>query len=98
MENIIMAAIREKKILSFTYSGYPRVVEPHVYGIEGGTYQFLGYQIRGSSKSGGVLPEWRRFNISAMRNLQPLNEFFSGRRANPTGNHSHWDKQILIVE
>lgn len=98
MENIIMAAIREKKILSFTYSGYPRVVEPHVYGIEGGAYQFLGYQIRGGSKSGGALPEWRRFSISAMQNLQTLNEFFPGRRATPSGDRSHWDQIIMVVD
>jgi len=98
MENIIIAAIKEKKVLSFTYSGYPRVVEPHIFGIDGGAQQLLGYQIRGSSKSGRALPEWRRFSISEMRNLQILNESFPGRRANATGKHSHWDNQILMVE
>lgn len=98
MENIIIAAIKAKKVLSFTYSGYPRVVEPHVYGIDGGAHQLLGYQIRGSSKSGGTLPEWRRFNISAMLNLQILDESFLGRRSYPSGKHSHWDEKILIVE
>ena len=68
MENMIIAAIREKKILSFTYSGHLRIVEPHVYGIIEGARQLLGYQIRGSSSSGAI-PEWRRFKISAMQNL-----------------------------
>lgn len=98
MENIIIAAIKEKKVLSFTYSGYPRVIEPHIYGIDGGIHQLLGYQLRGSSMSGGALPEWRRFCISEMRNLQTLNEFFPGRRANPSGERSHWDQRILVVE
>ena len=97
MENIIIAAIREKKVLSFTYSGHPRIVEPHVYGINEGTRQLLGYQIRGGSSS-GALPEWRRFKISAMQNLQIMNELFQGRRGFPSGKHSHWDQEIMVVE
>lgn len=97
MENIILTAIKEKKILSFTYSGLPRIVEPHVYGINDGRAQLLGYQIRGSSNNGGI-PEWRRFKLSAIQNLQILNESFSGRRSFPSGKHGHWDKQILVVE
>lgn len=97
MENIIIAAIKAKKILSFTYSGYIRIVEPHIYGINEGTHQLLSYQIRGSSSSGN-LPEWRRFKISTMQNLQVLDESFPGRRNCPSGKHSQWDKQILIVE
>lgn len=98
MENIIIAAIKEKKVLSFTYSGHPRIVEPHIYGIHEGAHQLLVYQIRGSSSSGGALPEWRRFKISAMKNLQVLEESFPGRRSYSSGKRSHWDKQILIVE
>ena len=97
VKNIIIAAIKEKKVISFTYSGFPRVVEPHIYGINDGIPQLLGYQIRGSSSS-GVIPDWRRFNISAIQNLQILNELFPGRRGFPSGKHSHWDEQILIVE
>ena len=98
MENIIIAAIKEKKVLSFAYSGHPRIVEPHIYGIHEGARQLLGYQIRGSSSSGSALPEWRRFKISAMKNLQILEESFLGRRSYTLGKHSHWDNQILIVE
>lgn len=97
MESIIIAAIKGKKILPFTYSGLPRIVEPHVYGINDGMAQLLGYQIRGSS-SNGIIPDWRRFNLSAIQNLQVLNEPFLGRRSFPSGKHSHWDEQISIVE
>jgi len=98
MESIIIAVIKEKKVLSFTYSGYPRIVEPHIFGVNEGARQILGYQIRGGSKSGGALPEWRRFQISAMQNLQMLDENFPGRRSYPSGKHSSWDQQILVVE
>lgn len=97
MENIVIAAIKEKKVLSFTYSGLPRIVEPHIYGINDGVTQLLGYQIRGSSNN-GVIPNWRRFKLSAIQNLQLLNESFPGRRSFPSGKHSQWDEQILIVE
>lgn len=97
MESQVISAIKEKKVISFTYSGHTRIVEPHIYGINEGARQLLGYQIRGSSSS-GIIPEWRRFRISAMQNLQILDETFSGRRSFPSGRHSHWDKQILVVE
>ncbi len=97
MENLIIAAIKEKRVVSFTYSGQTRIAEPHVYGISDGTRQLLTYQIRGSSSS-GTLPEWRRFKLSEMRNFQILNETFPGRRTNPSGERSHWDKTIMVVE
>lgn len=94
MENIIIAAI---KAISFNYNGYSRTVEPHVYGISDGVYQFLGYQISGYSSKGG-LPDWWRFDLSSIRDLQILNESFPGRRSFPSGKHSRWDQLILIVE
>lgn len=97
MESLIIAAIKEKKVVSFTYSGHTRIVEPHVYGINEGARQLLGYQIGGSSSS-GTIPEWRHFRISAMLNLQILDEFFPGRRTYLSGKHSHWDQMIMVVE
>ena len=97
MESLIITAIKEKKILSFSYSGLHRVIEPHIYGLNDGIAQLLGYQIRGSSNSGSV-PDWRRFSLAMMQNLQILNEPFPGRRSFPSGKHSKWDRQILIVE
>lgn len=51
MEGKIIAAIAAKKVLSFTYRGLSRIVEPHVYGIQDGVAQLLGYQIRGGSST-----------------------------------------------
>lgn len=97
MENQIIAAIKAKKVLSFTYDSFPRVVEPHVYGIQDGIAEFLGYQIRGSSSSGG-LPNWRRFKLHLIQNLRLLDEEFPGRRSFPSGKHSRWDQRIAVVE
>ena len=36
MDNIIISAIQEKKIIELNYHGLHRIVEPHVYGIFNG--------------------------------------------------------------
>lgn len=97
MESEIIAAIAAKKVLSFTYRGLPRIVEPHVYGIHNGVAQLLGYQIRGRSST-GIVPDWRRFELREMRSLMTLDEDFAGRRSTPSGKHSHWDRQISVVD
>jgi predicted DNA-binding transcriptional regulator YafY len=93
---IIEQAIQNKKLIEFTYGGHLRVVEPHVLGTQGGVIQVLGYQIGGSSSSGGI-PEWRRFDVSKMSGISISNESFPGKRPFPSGKHSSWDLQIAIV-
>ncbi|MHA6893347.1 WYL domain-containing protein [Ralstonia pseudosolanacearum] len=93
---IIEQAIREKRLLSFTYTQLPRIVEPHILGWQDGRLGILGYQVRGSS-SHGTLPDWRRFYLDDIRNLVLLDERFPGRRP-VSGPHSSWDSTILIVD
>lgn len=46
----IKTAIQNKQLLSFIYDGYPRVVEPHTYGLDKKGHPALRtYQIRGGS-------------------------------------------------
>ena len=96
MEQTIIAAMQSKRLISFTYSGLPRIVEPHIYGINEGLPQILGYQVRGRSSRGSV-PDWRRFKLNAISDLKILDETFPGQRPSPSRRHSHWDQQILIV-
>lgn len=96
-QQTIERAIQQKSLIKFTYSGHPRVVEPHVLGFSNGVLQFLGYQIEGSSSSGGALPEWRRFDVNRITQLSIVDQKFPGRRPFPSGRHSSWDQQILIV-
>ena len=96
-QQIIERAIREKSVVEFNYGGHPRKVEPHMLGMSGGTLQFLGYQIGGSSSSGGALPEWRRFELNRISSLSITTQKFPGRRPFPSGRHSSWDRQILVV-
>ena len=97
-QQLIEQAIRGKSVLEFTYSNHRRVVEPHVLGIKEGVIQVLGYQIGGSSSSGGPLPEWRRFDLAKMSGVAITTTAFAGRRPFPSGLHSSWDRQILVVD
>jgi hypothetical protein len=92
----IEQAIKTKAIVEFNYKGHQRVVEPHVLGISKGDLQILGYQVGGTSSSGGI-PEWRRFDLSGMTSLAIADRKFPGRRPFPSGRHSSWDQEILIV-
>ncbi len=97
-QHLIEHAILSKSLVSFTYSGHPRVAEPHVLGVKDGAVQFLGYQIGGSSSSGGLLPEWRRFDLAKISELSITEQKFTGRRPFPSGKHSAWDSEILVVD
>lgn len=94
---IIESAIRSKSIVQFMYHGHRRVAEPHVLGVSGGVVQFLGYQIGGSSASGGI-PDWRRFNLADVSGLSVTTQSFLGRRPFPSGHHSSWDRKIAVVD
>lgn len=96
MEKVIHQAIEAKKLIEFSYGGHSRRIEPHVLGVTSGTTQVLGYQIGGSSSSGGI-PEWRRFDLPKILGLKLTDLPFPGRRPLPSGKHSSWDRQIAIV-
>lgn len=96
MNGAIEQAILNKVLVEFSYSGHPRLIEPHVLGINGGVLQVLGYQVGGSSSSGGI-PEWRRFDLPKISGLRVTAKTFPGKRPFPSGKHSSWDRQIVIV-
>lgn len=96
MEQLIQEAIATKKLVEFAYGGHQRLIEPHVLGVNGGVIQVFGYQIAGSSSSGGI-PEWRFFDLLKISGLKLTSTSFHGRRPFPSGKHSSWDRQIAIV-
>ncbi|MBV6449198.1 hypothetical protein [Nitrosomonas sp.] len=96
MEQLIKQTISAKKLIEFVYGGHRRLIEPHILGVNGGVTQVLGYQVGGSSSSGGI-PEWRRFDLRRMSSLKPTSGSFPGRRPLPSGKHSSWDRQIAVV-
>lgn len=76
----IASAIQNLQLLSFTYDGFSRVVEPHTYGIDTKGHPALrAYQVRGGSESGEYVG-WKLFHVNEMRGLTVLSEHFAGAR------------------
>ncbi len=76
----ISSAIQNLQLLSFTYDGFSRVVEPHTYGIDTKGHPALrAYQVRGGSESGEHVG-WKLFHVNEMRGLTVLSEHFAGAR------------------
>jgi hypothetical protein len=83
MNQIIAASIREKRRLRFTYNGKTRLGEPQCYGVgTQGTELLRVHQIEG-----GVQRE-PLFDVSKMRDLVVLDEFFTRPGPNYTKNDS----------
>lgn len=81
MNSTICDAIRNKRLLTFSYHGHQRTVEPHTYGIDTlGHPALRAYQSGGSSNSGGI-PDWRLFHEKDMSNLSMLQTTFSSARS-----------------
>ena len=70
MEAIVIAAIKNKRVLSFFYDRTPRVVEPQTYGISTAGHPVLrGYQVTGGSKSGRTTG-LRLYELAKMEGLR----------------------------
>jgi hypothetical protein len=82
IDNIIRTAISNKNIIEFTYHGYDRIAEPHVYGVYNGKRQLLVYQIGGHTSSGGP-PDRRRINVDEILSIQITQQNFYGPRRSP---------------
>ena len=51
MNSLIVAAIEQRRLLKLAYSAGTRIVEPHVYGVDGNRELLRCYQIGGESIS-----------------------------------------------
>lgn len=77
---MIPTAIHNKQLLSFTYDGYSRTVEPHTYGVDTKGHRALrAYQVGGGSDS-GEFTGWKIFHVNEMRGLSTLPAQFAGPR------------------
>lgn len=94
--DLLFFALENKRLISFEYQGYPRVAEPHDYGIMNCVNTLLVYQVRGRSKTGNV-PGWKHIRESEVRQLEVLEEQFPGGRTVPSGQHKKWDKVFIRV-
>jgi hypothetical protein len=90
-------AIADRRLIAFRYDGCDRVGEPHDYGIANGEQRLFYFQVGGSSKSGGRLPDWRWAVVSKIEELRLLDERFAGARPAPSGRHQKWERLIASV-
>jgi hypothetical protein len=96
LDDLIIHAITNKRIIEFDYDGHHRIAEPHVYGTLDRKYELLVYQIAGGSSSGG-LPNWRRVKLNKVSNMIVTERTFPGKRRFPSGKHSSFDRRIAVV-
>jgi predicted DNA-binding transcriptional regulator YafY len=84
----ICNAIRDRKVIRFSYSGGFRNVEPFCHGISTvGNDVLRCWQIGGYSESGK--PQgWKLFRMDAISNLTITDEAFEGRRPRYNPNDS----------
>jgi hypothetical protein len=95
-DQLLRAAIANKRLVSFMLYGCRRIAEPHDYGIIKGVGRLFFYQIGGESRSGRPLG-WRWGSLSKISELQVLDERFGGPRPALSGEHIHWDALIATV-
>ncbi len=80
MNQIIIKAIKNLHVLSLTYDGISRKVEPHAYGIGSkGVELLLCYQIRGAH--GSIAPhDWDWLTVPKISAMTDTGDTFSGAR------------------
>ncbi len=80
MNDVIIEAIENRKLLEFNHMGHHRIVEPHTFGISSkGNDNLSAFQIDGTSERNNV-PDWGLFTIDKIVDLKILNKKFEGTR------------------
>lgn len=95
MRDQLTAAIQQRRIVTFTYQGRPRRVQPAAYGVGNrkGKDTLHAYQVDGDSSRGGI-PHWRNFHVERIESLTVLDEVFG---PNPPGFNPHPFPQTLVA-
>jgi len=97
IHELILTAIQQKRLLRFLYHEKIRIVEPQDYGVQRSAVHLFTYQFAGESGSGS-LPDWRKFAVRNMSNVELLSKGFPGRREAPEQKHQQWDMLFARVE
>jgi len=95
-DSLLKRAIRERRLVAFTSKGYPRIGEPHDYGVKSGVPRLFYYQTGGRSSSKPPRG-WRWADLGDMQDLVILQDTFAGPREAPSGQHIEWDTLIASV-
>ena len=94
VDELLRAAIDQKRLIGLVYLNKPRVVEPHDYGIHRGSVK-LAYQVGGASSR--PLPNWRWMEVNSISDVRLLDQTFPGGRPTPSGKHHRWDQLFARV-
>ena len=94
-DELLRAAIAQRRLIELVYHGKTRILEPHDYGVHNGSVKLLGYQIAGASS--GRLPNWRWIEVDQITDLRLLDRTFPGGRAIPSGKHHQWQRLFARV-
>lgn len=87
-------AIQAHRLLTFTYNGYRRTVEPHTYGIGRKGHRALrAYQVGGGSESGEFVG-WKLFHVHEMDGISASPQSFHG----PRPNYKRGDQAFARIE
>ncbi|MFD2608206.1 WYL domain-containing protein [Deinococcus taklimakanensis] len=79
MQNTIIEAIKEKRVLTVRYSAGERAVEPHTLGIgTTGNLLIRAHQRDGASTS-GTREGWKLFKVDELHAVEITDEEFSTR-------------------
>lgn len=90
---VIIEAIKNKRVLSVTYKDATRLVIPHAYGVDkNGGLKLRGYQIEGSDAS-ETPTGWRLFNESDITGLTVTAQSFTA----PSAGYKAGDKTLATV-
>jgi hypothetical protein len=75
MNATIVDAIQTKKVLSLTYNGVARTVQPHAYGMNHLGHELLrAYQVSGGHQKAGHV--WDLFTVSKIVGLSVTGDTF----------------------
>ena len=89
LHDLLLTAIREKRLVRFVFHGKQRVAEPHDYGMQKGIDRLFAYQLAGA---GNAAHGWRLFGVGEISALELLTDTFPGSRPSPSGKHHQWER------
>ena len=89
-EHAISGAISRRHVISFSYDGRQRVVEPHLVGIDrDGEMTLIAWQLSGGNGEG-----WREFHADKLSGLSTTGKRFSDARPGYNPNDPKLDRII----
>jgi hypothetical protein len=97
MERTVIAAIKNKHVVSFFYDGAMRTVEPQTYGISTAGHPVLrGHQIAGGSRSGQTVG-LRLYELAKMEGLRDTRISFAQAQPQHQRKDSAMSKVIISL-